>query len=179
VSKSTLKALPTPPAMNDATTAGELWEWHDTLEAEAASLLGHMLFGFSRLDVNLGLCLVWVDDGSKLQRLTKTVSDKGFKARLDDLADHVAAKWPPGSTKRLAWDAWIAQTDAMRVQRNQLVHGRWGVEAHRSKVVNIVGLPTGDNQVCTEYSLEELAAVNEELRALLTELGRLRFQWPV
>jgi hypothetical protein len=122
---------------------------------------------------------VWVDDGSKLERLTKTVSDKNFKAKLDDLAKHVAAKWPAGSEKRRAWDAWISQADAMRAKRNQLVHGRWGIEPHKSKVANIVGLPTGDNQQCTEYSLEELAAINEELRALSKELSRLRFQWPV
>lgn len=165
--------------MNDATTAGELWAWRDALEAEAASQLGHMLFGFSHLDVNLGLCLVWVNDGSNLESLTKAVADKNFKAKLVDLAKHVAAKWPVGSKKRRAWDAWLARADAMRGRRNQLVHGRWGIEPHKSKVVNIVGLPTGDDQLSTEYSLEELAAVNEELRALLKELGRLRFQWPV
>ena len=37
--------------MNDATTAGELWAWRDALEAEAASQLGHMLFGVSHFHI--------------------------------------------------------------------------------------------------------------------------------
>ena len=48
-------------------TAGELLAKNDALENEAASLLGHMIFEFSRLDMNLGLCLVWVDGGRELK----------------------------------------------------------------------------------------------------------------
>ena len=36
-------------------TAGQLWARHDSMQAEAASLLGQMLFAFSHIDVNLGV----------------------------------------------------------------------------------------------------------------------------
>jgi hypothetical protein len=42
-------------------TMGELWARRFELEERTASLLGHMLINLSRLDFNLGLCLVWVD----------------------------------------------------------------------------------------------------------------------
>jgi len=66
-----------------------------------------------------------------------------------------------------------------RQQRNNLVHGRWGVEAHKNKVVNVIGLPTSSAQQSIEYTLEELAEVNEELRKLQSELARLREHWPL
>ena len=164
--------------MNDI-TAGELWARRDALEDKAASLLGHMLFEFSRLDVNLGLCLVWVDGGANLERLTKTVDGQNLKTRLDELSKHVTAKWPQGSKRRSAYESWIQRAHAVRQQRNQLVHGRWGVEAQKNKVVNVMGLPTSEAQQATEYSLEELAAINEELRLIERELRRLRDHWPL
>jgi hypothetical protein len=160
-------------------TAGELWAHREALEAAAASLLGHMLFEFSRIDVNLGLCLVWVDSGANLESLTPKVAALSFHSKLGELAKHVQLKLPAGSKPRVAYDRWIERMHMARAERNRLVHGRWGIEAHRSKVVNVVGLPTGGGQQEIEYSIDELAAVNEELRSLELELRRLRTHWPL
>lgn len=160
-------------------TAGELWARRAQLENDAALQLGYMIFEFSRLDVNLGLCLVWVDGGAKLESLTKSVADLNLKGKLDELESHVKAKLPAGSKRRKAYDAWIERTHAIRQQRNSLVHGRWGVEAHLNKVVNVIGLPTSDTQQEFHYGIDELVAINDELRSLQRELSRLREYWPV
>lgn len=163
----------------DDLTAGELWARREQLENDAASQLGHMIFEFSRLDTNLGLCLVWVDGGAKLQALTKSIENINLKGKLDELEKHVKAKLPNGSKRRNAYEAWIQRTHAIRQQRNNLVHGRWGVEAHINKVVNVLGLPTSNEQQVTRYGIDELAAVNSELKALQLELSRLREHWPL
>ncbi len=160
-------------------TAGEIWARGDALEKDAASLLGHMLFEFSRLDVNLGLCLVWTDGGAKIDSLTKSVEAQNLKSKLDDLSKHVIAKLPIGSEGRSAYETWIRRTHTARQQRNNLVHGRWGVEPQKNKVINVIGLPTSDAQQTIEYSLEELAEVNCELGDLQRELSRLRENWPL
>lgn len=160
-------------------TAGEIWARRDTLEKKAAALLGSMLFEFSRLDVNLGLCLVWLDGGAKIESQTKAVESLNLKAKLDELAKHVAAKLPAESKRRRAYENWMERANSVRQQRNNLVHGRWGVEAHKNKVVNVIGLPTSNAQQVIEYTLEELAEVNTELRELLCELTRLREHWPL
>jgi hypothetical protein len=159
-------------------TAGEQWARQDALEAAAASLLGHMLFEFSRIDVNLGLSLVCVDGGARLESLTPKVADLMLHGKLLQLSGHVEAKLPPGSKGRGAYERWIERMHAVRLQRNQLVHGRWGIEPHKNKVVNVIGLPTGAQQA-VEYSIDDLAAVNDELRALQLELRRLRDRWPL
>ncbi len=160
-------------------TAGELWARRDALESDAASLLGHMIFEFSRLDVNLGLCLVWVDGGAKIDSLTKTVEGLNLKSKLDELTNHVTAKLPAGSKRHRAYEAWIERAHLVRQQRNSLVHGRWGVEARKNKVVNVIGLPTSNTQQAIEYTIEELAEINHELRELQRELAKLRESWPL
>lgn len=160
-------------------TAGELWARREQLENDAALQLGYMIFEFSRLDVNLGLCLVWVDGGAKLESLTKSVEGLNLKSKLDELECHVKTKLPAGSKRRKAYDAWLERTHSIRQQRNSLVHGRWGVEAHLDKVVNVIGLPTSDTQREFHYGIDELVAINDELRSLQIELSRLREYWPV
>jgi len=159
-------------------TAGQLWARREAMQAEAASLLGQMLFAFSYIDVNLGLCLAWVDNGTRLETLSKSVAEQNIHTKLETLLKHVAEQFPAGSKRRVAYECWIERVHVARVQRNQMVHGRWGIEAHRHKVVNVVGLPSG-TQHCIEYTLEELTAFNEELRALGQELARLRKHWPL
>ncbi len=159
-------------------TAGQLWARHDSMQAEAASLLGQMLFAFSHIDVNLGLCLAWMDDGKGLEALSKSIEGQNFHAKLQTLSKQVAEKFPAGSKRRTAYERWIERMHTAREQRNQMVHGRWGIEARRHKVVNVVGLPSGTQQ-SIEYTLAELTAFNDELGALARELSRLREHWPI
>ncbi|MFG0673321.1 MULTISPECIES: hypothetical protein [Delftia] len=159
-------------------TAGQLWERQEAMQAEAASLLGQMLFAFSYIDVCLGLCLAWVDAGVKLEALSKSVEAQSVHLKLQTLSRHVVEKLPPHSDGRMAYERWISRVDFARTKRNQMVHGRWGIEARDCKVVNVVGLPSGTQQ-CVEYTLEELDAFNEELRSLGRELARLRKNWPL
>ncbi|MFN7156216.1 MAG: hypothetical protein ACK4OE_21300 [Acidovorax sp.] len=159
-------------------TAGQLWARHDSMQTEAASLLGQMLFAFSRIDVNLGLCLAWMDDGKRLEALSKSIEGQNVHTKLQTLSKQVAEKFPAGSKRRAAYERWIERVHAAREQRNQMVHGRWGVEARRHKVVNVVGLPSGTQQ-SIEYTLAELTAFNDELGALARELSRLREHWPI
>lgn len=160
-------------------TAGELWARRDALEEDAATLLGKMLFEFARLDLNLGLCLAWEDGGSKLESLTKTVSTYNMNTKLDKLAKLVDSTLPHGSKRFKAYKTWLDRAHKVRQQRNELVHGRWGVDAANSQVVNIVGMPTSDDQREIRYSIEELASINDELRQLQRELSRLREHWPL
>lgn len=160
-------------------TAGELLARRDVLETEAATLLGRMLFEFSRLDMNLGLCLVWVDGGTRLDSLTKTVTDYNMNTKLDELAKAVERKLPIGSKRHSAYKKWLERAHKVRLQRNDLVHGRWGVDAVNNQVINVLGLPTSDLQREVRYSIADLAAINHELGYLQLELSRLREHWPL
>lgn len=160
-------------------TALQLWEARETLEQGAAILLGKMLFEFSRLDVNLSLCVVWTDGDQRLDELTKQVAEFTFHKKLDFLAESVDSVLPKGSKRHIAYTEWIARAHTLRLKRNQLVHGRWGVDAIKGRVVNIIGLPTSSEQMEYQYALTDLELVLEEMKQLQAQLSKLRDQWPL
>lgn len=160
-------------------TGKEIMAARESLESGAAKLLGRMLFEFSRLDVSLGLCLVWVENGKNLEKLTKKVEAEGFAARLARLEKQVNKATASESEARAAYLQWISSARHIRLTRNDLVHGRWGVEPIKGQIVNVVGLPTSLNQRSIEYSLAELEQVLTEIVQVQKTLSTLRSRWPL
>lgn len=159
--------------------AGQILEAREGLEQAAAMVLGKMLFEFSRLDVNLGLCVVWVEGGQRLEELTKQVAEFTFHKKLDLLNQFVEQFLPQGSKRHTAYTEWIARAHTLRLRRNQLVHGRWGVDPVQSQVINVIGLPTSSEQIEFRYTLGDLEGVLEELKQLQAKLHELRERWPL
>lgn len=148
------------------------------LEQASSSILGRLLFEFSRLDMLLGLMLVWSNEGSQLERLTKLVSAYSFHKKLELLAELARIKYGTNQAALHAHNSWLAEANVVREERNNLVHGRWGIDHMTDQVVNVVGLPTGD-QVERRYTIRELKAVLTRMQRLQKSLGALRAQWPV
>lgn len=160
-------------------TAKQVLEAREQLEQDAATFLGKMLFEFSRLDVNLGLCVVWTDSGRRLEELTKQVADFSFHKKLDFLSHYVEGNLPKGSKSHTAYTEWITRAHDSRLKRNQLVHGRWGVDSTDGYVINVIGLPTSPEQIAIRYSLSELESILMELVQLQVRLHEVRERWPL
>ena len=160
-------------------TGTEVQAERTRLECEAATILGFMIFEYSRLDMELGLLLAWSDDGTSLDSLTKKLSGFNFSKRLEHLRKSVALKYHDVPSTLQAYSAWMSDAHLIRDLRNQLVHGRWGVEAHAQQVVNVVGLPTSPDQKSVPYTIPELESKLEDIRDLRTRLHELRSKCPV
>jgi hypothetical protein len=158
-------------------TGTQIAERRVELETACAGLLGRLLFEFSRLDTNLGLCLVWVDGGRRLESLTPQVASFGFNKRLEELRDRVEATFDAGSKGREAYSAWLARAHTARTIRNELVHGRWAVDPRSFQVLNIVGLPTSSAQKEVRYSLGDLEMRISDIKHLDAQLNQLRDRW--
>jgi hypothetical protein len=165
--------------MKENPTAGEVWAATEELETATATLLGRLVFAFSRLDVALGLCLVWAGDGKQIGVLTPKIAELTFHKKLDQLTGLAEAKFVFGSKKRSGWALWIEEAHRTRALRNQLTHGRWGVDPYTDEAINVIGLPTSPNQHEIRYSLKALSDAVVETTRLQTRLAQLREQWPV
>lgn len=148
------------------------------LEQASATTLGRMIFEFSRLDMNLGLMLAWAHEGSQLEKLTKMVASCTFHKKLDFLAELAQSKYQANQEAIDAHASWLAEAHEVRANRNDLIHGRWGVDHMNNQVVNTVGLPTGE-QVERRYTIPELKAALVRMQQLRNQLSTLREQWPV
>lgn len=148
------------------------------LEQASATILGRMIFEFSRLDMNLGLMLAWAYEGSQLEKLTNKVSGYSFHKKLDFLKELSQSKYQGNQEASDAHAKWLEEAHEIRASRNELVHGRWGVDPKNNQVVNIVGLPTG-KQISKVYEVSELKAVLNRIQQLQQELSILRDRYPV
>lgn len=150
----------------------------DEIEREAATVLGFMLFEYSRLDMELGLLLVWSDDGRQLESLTKRLNDSNFHGKLLLLEKLVQEKYL-GTATADTYKSWLSDAHAARTIRNQLFHGRWGFVPQQQQVANVIGLPTSTEQAETRYSISQLEDLLVKMRELRFRLSDLRQSCPV
>lgn len=148
------------------------------LERDAATLLGYMLFEYSRMDVELGLFLAWSDEGRKLDELSGKLADANFNKRLEFLERLATSKYSdtPAADE---YAKWLHDAHSMRTLRNRLFHGRWGFLPQQKIVSVVVGLPTSPEQTETRYSIAELSESLRGMRALRNRLSELRQTWPI
>jgi len=160
-------------------TGIEIKEEQDRLEREAASILGFMLFEYSRLDMELGWYLSWSDDAKSLKKMAKKMAAINFSQRLDHSHKRVSEKYCDSPDIIDSHASWISDAHAIRELRNQHFHGRWGVEPVQQRVANVVGLPNSSGQKSTPCSLAELGSALENVRVLRLRLGKLGSACPV
>jgi hypothetical protein len=113
----------------------------DDFERDTATVLGYMLFEYSRLDMELGLFLVWSDEGQRLDKWSKRLNETSFSKRLELLETLAKLKYSdtPAADE---YAKWLLDAHALRSLRNKLFHGRWGFDSRQGIVANVVGLPT-------------------------------------
>lgn len=131
------------------------------------------MFTLSRLDTNLSLYLV-ADHNNTLPQL----EERSFKEKLDLLLPTVERVYGADQRCMESWTSWLQAAQEFRVQRNALVHGRWGIDVRRQKVINVVGMP-GSRQSETKYSLKQLEDAIENAERIAVEFNRLRTKWPM
>lgn len=160
-------------------TGVEIERARQGLEQAAATTLGRLIFEFSRLDMNLGLMLVHAYSKPQLGKPTKEISECTFHEKLKFLDELVQKKYQGKQEAMGAHAKWLEQAHEMRMKRNDLIHGRWGVDPMKSQVINVVGLPTGEQQSEQRYTIQELKDVLLRMQQVQKQLIDLEEQWPV
>jgi len=154
-------------------------ESNSDLERDAATVLGYMLFEYSRLDMELGLFLVWADEGKNLDERTEKFNEANFGKRLEILEKLARSKYSDNSVVIDAYAKWLRDAHEVRNLRNQLFHGRWGFIPQKGLVANVVGLPTLPEQSERRYSMAQLNESLQTMRQLRNRLSELRHGWPI
>lgn len=147
-------------------------------EREAAAAVGFMVFEWSRLEMELGLALVWKGAGEQLHGLTSSVGSEAFSDRISRLKRSVEARHA-GTPVWDVYQAWLARANEFRLLRNAFLHGRWAVSPASGTVANVVGLPTSEAQKETRYTLKELNDVLDAMKTLREDFGSLVGRWPL
>jgi hypothetical protein len=149
----------------------------DALKRELALRLGYMVMEFSRLEMELGLLLVWTHGGRDYDAMAARLRRANFNDRLRILRDHLQSR----TDDHPDYATWLAEANQARKLRNHLIHGRWGfhgADAQRP-ISNVRGEPFLEEQVEADFTLEELDAQLAQLKALRRRLAALRESAPL
>ena len=149
------------------------------IEEDAAKAIGLIIFEFTRLDMNLGLCVVWTNEGKNLDELTSKYNEKSFSFRLRYIEKLAHEKYKHGSVELNKYINWIKNANDVRELRNQLVHGRYGFIPHEGCIANVIGLPTSPKQNETMYTIKQLNSIVKRTKKLSAKLNELREEYPV
>lgn len=148
-----------------------------TLEDAGATVIGKILFEFTRLDANLGTCLVNIESVQRVDEETNIVSKLDFDGRIKRLSKETNKKLQQNLVGLEFINNWILRANTARLKRNNLFHGRWGFALHDGTLVNVIGLPTSIEQSSTKYTLDELQDFLNFLKQLQIDLAKIAKQW--
>lgn len=151
----------------------------NTLKEEAAKSIGLILFEFTRLETELGLCVVWANEGKNLNRLTTKYNGKSFSDRLNFIEKLAHETYALDSKELANYVNWIKEVNEVREIRNQLIHGRYGFIPSEGLVANVVNLPTSSHQRSTSYTIEQLYSFVKRISELSVRLNELRAKFPI
>jgi hypothetical protein len=160
-------------------TAGQLEAKRSALESGAATLLGRMLFAFGFFEQGIDFCIVWAYAGQEMQTLTKRIDGWSVDKKIEFLGKLVSEICSPGGDAHLAYVAWLAKADGIRIIRNQLAHGRWSISANADEVVNYCGIAGSLERRESRYTLLGLEKFIQTIEQHQRVLHTLRSRFPL
>jgi hypothetical protein len=151
----------------------------NSIKEEAAKAIGLILFEFTSLETEVGLCVVWTNEGQNLRKLSDKYNGKSFSDRLNFIEKLAYEIYSLGSEELTNYVNWIKEANEVREIRNQLIHGRYGFIPSEGCVANVVDLPTSSNQSETRYTIKQLYGLVKRISELSVRLNKLRTKCPI
>ncbi len=160
----------------NGTTVGDLWRTRENLERAASAILGRAIFAFSRLDTQFGLMVASILRLQGKREQAMKLDDLNFHKRLEFVSAYLSQAQDVSPQAIGTMQSLLREADALRLQRNEMVHGRWDVQPSEQKVLNTVGMPNSAAQRTVAYTLEELEHFVHRLEKLQRDLAHARIR---
>lgn len=149
------------------------------LEPQARALIGQFVLVYARLDTNLALYVASRRDAQEEANALARLNDTSFQAKLTQLQRVTRKAFADNDECLAQWTAWVARADALRLTRNDFMHGRWGFSKHQGIAANVVGLPGTPEQRERRYTLEQLHLEVDAAQSVLVDFHALADRWPL
>ncbi|MEE4218479.1 MAG: DUF429 domain-containing protein [Xanthomonadales bacterium] len=149
----------------------------EEFEAKAAEVLGRYIFAFSGFEFNLALTLRSADLSSQIpfEMWEDTLT---FKQKLDKFIDLLNDRFSSDAECKTEILAWHQAADAVRIKRNGIIHGRWGLDPRRQQIMTVAkGYPGADEYSVKTFTIAALERELDDISRLDRELWRIRKRW--
>lgn len=159
-------------------TAGEIDKKREKLVKDAATRLGEILFAYGAFERQIDFCIVCVRTGRGRDRLTSMIQDYSPDKKIELLAAFVDEIFEKGSKQHTAYHHWIVTAHGIRLNRNDLAHGWWDIDARMEQVINYRGAAIDEPREL-RYTLDGLELFEKKIRSSALQLVRLRTRFPL
>lgn len=163
----------------DSIPAYEMFARRDATEKEVASLLGQLVFAYSRFVTGLHLCVAWHNDGKGLDNYGAIAEDLAAANLLKMIEKQAQTKLGKTSVGFKKYKVWLRRAHQLRDIRNKIMHSRWGIEPygrHAIAVSTPVFVVPVKEHVFTTERLRDVCGTPEKL---IIELNQLRKEYPL
>jgi len=150
------------------------------LESIASENIGKIIFAFSRLELNINLCLQWAVSASDFHTVNPLVERLSFKNKIDALIEIIEIKFSTSPECISDFKSWHHELDKFRAKRNSFIHGRWGFIHAKQEIVNIApGMIGPDRLKENRYGVDDLRKELLAIESISNEFHRIRQKWRV
>jgi hypothetical protein len=160
-------------------TGKEMFARRDATEKEVATLIGQLVFSYSRLVSALHYCVAWHNDGADLDAYGKNAEGYSSAELINKISSQAQTRFGSASPAFKKYAAWAKRAHAARELRNVVMHSRWGIEPYGRHAIAISTPPFVKLQQERIVTSSKLQAACETCAALATELGELRGKFPL
>jgi hypothetical protein len=160
-------------------TGQEILETREQLERTAETLLGKFVLAYGHFEKELALLVVWSNDGRDIKKLTAAIGEDPWHAKLCRFEKLASKKYAAQQNIWSKFESWLSDAHAVRIQRNQFLHGRWGIDPVHNHIVNAVGIPTSPDQREIPYTPSQLQENLTKIQELQSQMHALCRKWPL
>ena len=160
-------------------TGTEMFARRDAIETEVATLIGRLVFSYSRLVSSLHYCVAWHNDGADLDAYGKSAEGYSSADLINKIASQAQTRFGTGSVASKKYADWAKRAHAAREFRNVIIHSRWGIEPYGRHAIAVSTPPFVKLQQERIVTSNKLHAACETCNALAAELGELRGKFPL
>ena len=160
-------------------TGAEMFARRDATETEVATLIGQLVFSYSRLVSALHYCVAWHNDGANLDAYGKSAEGYSSADLINKIASQAQTHFGSGSLAFKKYASWAKRAHSAREFRNVVMHSRWGIEPYGRHAIAVSTPPFAEPQRERIVTSSKLQAACETCTALATELGELRGKFPL
>ena len=160
-------------------SAAEMFARRDAAENEVASLIGKLVFSYSRLVTGLHLCVAWHNDGKKLDSYRTKAEDFAAADLIKKIEEQAKSKHGVESDCFKSYESWAIRANAIRELRNIIMHSRWDIEPYGRHAIAISTPVLVEPIKEFTFTVDQLRLACSECESLNRELNKLRKDCPL
>lgn len=160
-------------------TGAEMFAKRDATMAEVATLIGQLVFSYSRLVSALHYCVAWHNSGASLDTYGESAAGFSSADLINKITSQAQARFGGNSPAFKQYAAWAKRAHEARELRNTVMHSRWGVEPYGRHAIAVSTPPFASPQQERIITSSTLQVACETCDALASELGALRGKFPL